>query len=231
MLIKKTPSLSLFKNLEGIADLAVELVDVNKDMSRTSSFQGFREENDEAEEKAKNLIKRHSKYLGMTKGTKINEQGYIVSDNKRVINAKLNTVIKFRSKAKDKNRNSDQAVLNQLEARELEENIDIEVRKKQSLPGKLKMLFHQFKIGDLNTPDKLENHVNEKFKRDKSDVTMVFAVLDEEIRGEMYSDKEKLKRNIFEDFEKQESWQSYTTLLFADISTLDQKKSNRTIKA
>jgi hypothetical protein len=34
---------------------------------------------------------------------------------------------------------------------------------------------------------------------------------------ENYTDKDKLKVNIFEDFEKQESWQSYTTLLFADI--------------
>jgi len=39
----------------------------------------------------------------------------------------------------------------------------------------------------------------------------------------MYSDKEKLKKNIFEDFEKQESWQSYTTLLFADINTQNDK--------
>lgn len=34
---------------------------------------------------------------------------------------------------------------------------------------------------------------------------------------ENYREKDKLKANIFEDFEKQESWQSYTTLLFADI--------------
>jgi len=38
-----------------------------------------------------------------------------------------------------------------------------------------------------------------------------------------------LAANIFEDFEKQESWQSYTTLLFADISTdfnaMDSKNS------
>ncbi len=49
------------------------------------------------------------------------------------------------------------------------------------------------------------------------------------IGGEMYSDKEKLKANIFEDFEKQESWQSYTTLLFADI-TIDDKKKPTTKK-
>jgi hypothetical protein len=37
-----------------------------------------------------------------------------------------------------------------------------------------------------------------------------------------YSDKEKLALNIFEDFEKQESWQSYTTLLFADLTKVEQ---------
>lgn len=41
----------------------------------------------------------------------------------------------------------------------------------------------------------------------------------------MYSDKDKLKLNIFNDFEKQESWQSYTTLLFADINTKNDIKT------
>lgn len=42
--------------------------------------------------------------------------------------------------------------------------------------------------------------------------------------GENYSEKNKLALNIFEDFEKQESWQSYTTLLFADLSKIDDDK-------
>ena len=46
----------------------------------------------------------------------------------------------------------------------------------------------------------------------------------------MYSDKEKLKQNIFEDFEKQESWQSYTTLLFADINTREDKSTKKVCK-
>jgi len=68
-----------------------------------------------------------------------------------------------------------------LEARELDEKIDIEKRKKLSLAGKLKTQFDQVKISDLNTPDKLENHVTEKFKRDKSGITKLMADLDEEI--------------------------------------------------
>jgi len=39
----------------------------------------------------------------------------------------------------------------------------------------------------------------------------------------MYSNPNKLKDNIFADFEKQESWQSYTTLLFTDININNNK--------
>jgi hypothetical protein len=35
----------------------------------------------------------------------------------------------------------------------------------------------------MKTPDKLENHVTEKFIRDKSDITKIMANLDEEIRN------------------------------------------------
>ena len=44
------------------------------------------------------------------------------------------------------------------------------------------------------------------------------------VEGENYSEKDKLALNIFEDFEKQESWQSYTTLLFADLSKIESDK-------
>ena len=33
----------------------------------------------------------------------------------------------------------------------------------------------------MKTPDKLENHVTEKFKRDRSEITRIVAGLDEEI--------------------------------------------------
>lgn len=39
---------------------------------------------------------------------------------------------------------------------------------------------------------------------------------------ENYADINKLSARVFEDFEKQTSWQSYTTLLIADIK--DEKK-------
>ncbi len=50
---------------------------------------------------------------------------------------------------------------------------------------------------------------------------------------ENYTDQDKLKKNIFQDFEKQESWQSYTTLLFADIkpnSETNEKEGNKKSK-
>lgn len=34
----------------------------------------------------------------------------------------------------------------------------------------------------MNTPDKLDNHVQEKFRRDKSEITKMMHRLDEEIR-------------------------------------------------
>jgi hypothetical protein len=41
---------------------------------------------------------------------------------------------------------------------------------------------------------------------------------------ENYQDKTKLSLNVFEDFEKQTSWQSYTTLLITDIKNVADKK-------
>jgi hypothetical protein len=35
---------------------------------------------------------------------------------------------------------------------------------------------------------------------------------------ENYNDVNKLSANVFDDFEKQTSWQSYTTLLITDIN-------------
>ncbi len=49
------------------------------------------------------------------------------------------------------------------------------------LAGKLKRQFINTKISDMNTPDKLDNHVAEKFTRDRSDIAKVMKNLDEEI--------------------------------------------------
>jgi hypothetical protein len=40
---------------------------------------------------------------------------------------------------------------------------------------------------------------------------------------ENYNDKSKLSQNVFDDFEKQTSWQSYTTLLITDIDGLNKE--------
>lgn len=34
----------------------------------------------------------------------------------------------------------------------------------------------------------------------------------------MFSNQNNIAKNIFEDIEKQEAWQTYTTLLFADLN-------------
>jgi len=37
------------------------------------------------------------------------------------------------------------------------------------------------KIKEINSPDKIDDYINEKFKRDKSDITKMMASLDEEL--------------------------------------------------
>jgi len=90
--------------------------------------------------------------------------------------------------------------------------------KSLTLANKMKSQFDKIKLSDLKVPEKLDNYVDEKFIRDKSDITKDMEKLTRELRNENYFDKGKLALNIFEDFEKQECWQSYTTLLFADLS-------------
>jgi len=46
---------------------------------------------------------------------------------------------------------------------------------------------------------------------------------------ENYNDKKKLSLNVFDDFEKQTSWQSYTTLLITDIDNLNEGKKETNI--
>jgi len=122
-----------------------------------------------------------------------------------------------------------------MELKDKEEKINIDDRKKMSLSNKLKTQFANKKISQMDTPDKLEDYVVEKFKREKSELTKEMANLYDEISinikinfitgGEGYTDKENLKRNIIQDFEKQESWQSYYTLLFSDINPYVAKES------
>ncbi len=48
-----------------------------------------------------------------------------------------------------------------------------EFKKKKEIPLnlRLKAQFEKFKLEDLKVPDKLDNYVDEKFVRDKSEVT------------------------------------------------------------
>jgi len=46
----------------------------------------------------------------------------------------------------------------------------------------------------------------------------------------MYSDPKKLRSNIYKDFKDQDSWQCYSTLLFADVSTSDLIQQSTTKK-
>jgi len=137
---------------------------------------------------------RKSKFAGlMNVGTKMiviifnlfkNKKGYFVSNEMQTFNKENTSVIKFRKKENDKGKYSDAVMLQKLEPREIEETIDIERRNRISLAAKLKTQFQyteSIRIKELNRPDKLDNYVEEKFKRDKSDITNIMANLENEI--------------------------------------------------
>jgi len=99
-------------------------------------------------------------------------------------NKENTTVIKFRKKDGDKDRNSDETILKKMEARELEENIDVDRRKKISLAGRLKSQFHlieSIRIKGLKTPDNLDSYKEEKYKRDQSETTKLMSNLEHEL--------------------------------------------------
>lgn len=94
----------------------------------------------------------------------------------------------------------------------------------QVLSNTLQKQFEKTKI-NLPNPDKVENYRGEKFVREKSEIAKLIGNLNNQISKktlfnfleyEKINDKTKLASSIIEDIEKQESWQSYTTLLFAD---------------
>ena len=62
-----------------------------------------------------------------------------------------------------------------------EEKVCEERRRKFSLGNKLKAQFDRIQLKDLKTPEKLENHVDEKFVREKSEITKNMEKLTREI--------------------------------------------------
>jgi len=104
----------------------------------------------------------------------------------------------------------------------------MEYAKKRNIPLGIKMKnqFDKIKLHDLKVPEKLADYIDEKFVRDKSDITKSMEKLTRELRHENYSDIKKLCANVYEDFEKQECWQSYTMLLFSDLGKDPEKKCN-----
>lgn len=67
-----------------------------------------------------------------------------------------------------------------------EEKICEDKKKKFSLGNKLKAQFDRIKLHDLKTPEKLECHVEEKFVREKSEITKNMEKLTREISDIIY---------------------------------------------
>jgi hypothetical protein len=62
-----------------------------------------------------------------------------------------------------------------------DEKMAEEKKRKFSLGVKLKAQFDRIKIKDLKTPEKLDNHVEEKFIRERSEITKNMEKLTREI--------------------------------------------------
>ncbi len=97
------------------------------------------------------------------------------------------------------------------------------------LQKKLKANFLKYKINNIKARE--NNAISDNlFIRDKSQITIGMDQLQNKIKLENYHDKKKLAASVFEDFEKQTSWQSYTTLLITDIMGDKQAKLGETFK-
>jgi len=92
-----------------------------------------------------------------------------------------------------------------------------EEEQRNTLSRVLKANFDKNKIKDLDMPSKPEGFIDNKFVRDKTGITLGMSNLQNQIYMEIKNDKKKLSACVFDDFEKQTSWQSYTTLLITDI--------------
>ncbi len=93
-------------------------------------------------------------------------------------------IIRFRSKSKEKK--AVRIMLTQKRAAEdmmspEDEKMAEEKKRKFSLGVKLKAQFDRIKIKDLKTPEKLDNHVEEKFVRERSEITKNMEKLTREI--------------------------------------------------
>jgi hypothetical protein len=93
-------------------------------------------------------------------------------------------IIRFRSKSKEKK--AVRIILTKKRAAEdmmspEDEKMAEEKKRKFSLGVKLKAQFDRIKIKDLKTPEKLDNHVEEKFVRERSEITKNMEKLTREI--------------------------------------------------
>lgn len=68
-----------------------------------------------------------------------------------------------------------------------EEKLNEEKKRKFSLGNKLKAQFDRIKLKDLKTPEKLDNHVEEKFVRERSEITKNMEKLTREISNILFN--------------------------------------------
>jgi hypothetical protein len=90
-------------------------------------------------------------------------------------------VIKFKARSPNSNRLTNNFD-NSMEGLEYE----IPIERRQTLSNVMRKHFEKIKINDLKNPSKLENHVEEKFVRDKSKLSMVAENLNREICKKFY---------------------------------------------
>lgn len=178
-----------------------------------------------AEEKLKNVLKEHINSHNLNEIKKDPRLSLLHYKE----NMKSHKILKFKKRSKSAKPEEDSFV-----------NMGSKIpgdNKPVGLSIRIKTNFEKNKIKNLENPNNQEPFNENRFVRDKGAITQGMTRLREQIRNkiklfnfikyleeENYYDKQKLTLNVFEDFEKQTSWQSYTTLLITDIDVINDKK-------
>lgn len=98
-------------------------------------------------------------------------------------------IITFRSKSREKKEVNSNLTKKRAKEEKMQALDDPEYYKQKTIPLNLKMKtqFDKIKLADLKVPEKLDNYVDEKFIRDKSDITKNMEKLTRELSNQSFT--------------------------------------------
>jgi hypothetical protein len=97
------------------------------------------------------------------------------------------------------------------------------VKARLSLSFLVKKQFEKLTLSDLKEPVKKTEACQDNFVRNKNKYVQDFQNLNRHIENENMKDTDKKARCLHEDIVNQESWQTYTTLLFYNLYDKNEK--------